>query len=74
MTSRTWMALAGAAAVVALTVSGGVRAQTEAEQREAPAFSPVTAERLLNADAEPHNWLMYSGNYMAQRYHPPGPD
>ncbi len=68
MTTRSWMALAGMAAAVALAASGGVRAQTEAEQREAPAFSPVTPERLVNADAEPHNWLMYSGNYMAQRY------
>ena len=34
----------------------------------APSFSPVTAERLVNSDAEPHNWLMYSGNYSSQRY------
>lgn len=34
----------------------------------APSFSPVTSERLRNADAEPHNWLMYSGNYSSQRY------
>ena len=34
----------------------------------APSFSPITNERLLNSDAEPHNWLMYSGNYFSQRY------
>ena len=34
----------------------------------APSFSPVTAERLVNSDAEPHNWLMYSGQYNGQRY------
>ena len=34
----------------------------------APSFVPVTHERLLNSDAEPENWLMYSGNYFAQRY------
>ena len=34
----------------------------------APSFIPVTNERLLNSDAEPHNWLMYSGNYFSQRY------
>ena len=28
----------------------------------APSFVPVTHERLLNSDAEPENWLMYSGN------------
>jgi len=34
----------------------------------APSFDPVTHERLLNSDAEPQNWLMYSGNYFSQRY------
>ena len=34
----------------------------------APAFSPVTAERLVNAVDEPHNWLMYSGDYKSRRY------
>ena len=28
----------------------------------------VTWERLLNAAAEPHNWLTYSGNLLGQRY------
>ena len=34
----------------------------------AAALSPVTAERLVNAEAEPHNWLMYSGDYESRRY------
>ena len=34
----------------------------------APSFEPVTHERLLNSDAEPENWPMYSGNYFSQRY------
>ena len=34
----------------------------------APSFSPVSWERLLNAAAEPHNWLMYSGTLDSQRY------
>ena len=34
----------------------------------APSFAPVTPQRLLNSDAEPENWLMYSGNYFSQRY------
>jgi alcohol dehydrogenase (cytochrome c) len=28
----------------------------------------VTDERLLNAAAEPHNWLMYGGTFTSQRY------
>jgi alcohol dehydrogenase (cytochrome c) len=28
----------------------------------------VTSERLLDAAAEPHNWLTYSGTYASQRY------
>ena len=43
-------------------------AQTPSGPREAPAFAPVTAERLINAEDEPHNWLMYSGDYKARRY------
>ncbi|MEE2638359.1 MAG: PQQ-dependent dehydrogenase, methanol/ethanol family [Acidobacteriota bacterium] len=31
-------------------------------------FSTVTADRLRNAEAEPHNWLMYSGDYKSRRY------
>ncbi len=30
----------------------------------------VTAERLTNADKEPHNWLMNHRTYDAQRYSP----
>ena len=30
----------------------------------------VTHERLLNADQEPTNWLMYYGNYQGWRYSP----
>ena len=43
-------------------------ARAQADDAGAPAFTPVTAERLVNAEDEPHNWLMYSGNYKAQRY------
>jgi alcohol dehydrogenase (cytochrome c) len=31
---------------------------------------PVTYDRLLHADREPHNWLTYSGNYAGHRYSP----
>src|SRR5262245_38689409 len=30
----------------------------------------VTSERLINADQEPHNWLMNHRTYDAQRYSP----
>src|ERR1044072_2758850 len=32
------------------------------------ADAQVSAERLLNAASEPHNWLSYSGSYMSQRH------
>jgi alcohol dehydrogenase (cytochrome c) len=32
------------------------------------ANAQVTAERLVRAEQEPHNWLTYSGGYMSQRY------
>jgi len=34
------------------------------------AHAQVTSDRLLNAAAEPQNWLTYSGSYMSQRYTP----
>src|SRR4029453_4012677 len=30
--------------------------------------APMTYDRLLHADREPHNWLSYSGNYAGHRY------
>src|SRR4029077_13830791 len=39
----------------------------------APAFAAdVTPERLINADKEPHNWLMNHRTYDGQRYSPLG--
>ncbi len=32
------------------------------------AFAPTTPQRLLNADAEPHNWLMNLSNYSNWNY------
>ena len=32
------------------------------------AAGPITYERLLKADEEPGNWLMYSGNYRSYRH------
>ena len=33
-----------------------------------PGIAQVTNERLVNADKEPRNWLMYSGDYAGRRY------
>ncbi len=35
-----------------------------------PAFSQVSYDRIRNAEAEPQNWLTYSGNYQSHRYSP----
>ena len=35
-----------------------------------PVAKGVTYERILNARAEPHNWLTYYGAYDGQRYSP----
>ena len=43
-------------------------AATTAAGSGAPAFSPVTWERLLAAADEPQNWLMYSGTFDSKRY------
>ena len=57
--------------LVALAI-GSLVVVTDAQQpgndTPIPAFNPVTPERLVNAEDEPHNWLMYSGNYKSQRY------
>ncbi|MDA0280283.1 MAG: alcohol dehydrogenase (cytochrome c) [Pseudohongiellaceae bacterium] len=46
-----------------------VQAQEEPFQTViTPAFSPVTWERLVNAESEPENWMMYSGTLDSQRY------
>ena len=42
--------------------------QSESQSGAAPSFSPVTWERLLNAAAEPENWLMYSGTLDSQHF------
>ncbi|MDP6653169.1 MAG: PQQ-dependent dehydrogenase, methanol/ethanol family [Gammaproteobacteria bacterium] len=42
--------------------------EQEFETVMTPAFSPITWERLVNAEQEPENWLMYSGTLDSQRY------
>jgi alcohol dehydrogenase (cytochrome c) len=49
---------------------GALAAQVIAQQAPAPKPEEggVTHERLVKANAEPQNWLTYSGTYMSQRY------
>ena len=56
------------AMVVALAACAQAASGQEPASGTAPAFSPVTWERLLNAADEPHNWLMYSGTFSSQRF------
>ena len=66
MRQRILLALTVVLTIGALATAS--HAQTQPTETPAPPFTPVTPERLLNAEAEPHNWLMYSGNYKSQRY------
>ncbi len=50
------------------SLATAAHAQRPSDETPVAPFTPVTAERLLNAEDEPHNWLMYSGNYKSQRY------
>ncbi|MFC3713602.1 PQQ-dependent dehydrogenase, methanol/ethanol family [Sphingoaurantiacus capsulatus] len=43
---------------------------SEKEDAPASAASGVSAERLLNASAEPQNWLTHGGTYDEQRFSP----
>ncbi len=60
------LAVAFSCACVAIVTFAG---QTVVSQEPSqPGFRPVTYDRLLKAEAEPGNWLMYSGQYHSQRY------
>ena len=55
--------------LLATTFLGQLIAQEQQfETVMTPAFSPISWERLVNADQEPENWLMYSGTLDSQRY------
>lgn len=54
--------LMAATSVAAIAVTFGAAAYAQEP------FEPTTTERLLNADAEPHNWLLYNGNYSNWHY------
>ena len=42
--------------------------QTSVRHTPTASFTPVTPKRLINAETEPQNWMMYCGNYKSQRY------
>ena len=60
---KRWTFVAGVACVLAF-----VGQPRSGAQSPSPASSLVTADRLANAESEPHNWLMYSGDYKSRRY------
>ena len=66
MPKRLALVLAFAVACAA-TGTASAQAQSDASGA-APALSPVTWERLVNAADEPQNWLMYSGTFDSQRH------
>jgi alcohol dehydrogenase (cytochrome c) len=48
---------------------GGIATgQVRSSEIETSSFEPVTWERLVNAEEEPQNWLMYSGTLDSKRY------
>ena len=54
--------------IIGLVVSVQPISAQQTATTAAPALSPVTWDRLLNAADEPHNWLMYSGTLDSQRF------
>ncbi len=65
---RLAVALALLAFITPVSAQEPSTAAAPAAGSDAPAFSPVTWERLLAAAEEPHNWLMYSGTFDSKRY------
>ena len=56
-----------------IILSGCGQSDSTSELSDNPAASGasvVTTERLVNASAEPHNWLTHGGTYLEQRYSP----
>ena len=66
--TRTHRVFSGLVALTVITLVTMTNAQQNGDDTSVPSFTPVSSDRLLNAESEPHNWLMYSGNYKAQRY------
>jgi len=66
--TRTYRIFSGLIALTVIALVTMTNAQQNGDDTSVPSFTPVSSERLLNAESEPHNWLMYSGNYNAQRY------
>jgi len=61
---RRLLMLVATATLVALPA----HAQPGGSPSAGPSLTPVTWERLVNAENEPENWLMYSGTLDSQRF------
>ena len=66
--TRTHRVFSGLVVLTVIMLVTMTNAQQNGDDTSVPSFTPVSSDRLLNADSEPQNWLMYSGNYKAQRY------
>ena len=66
--TRTHRVFSGLVVLTVIMLVTMTNAQQNGDDTSVPSFTPVSSDRLLNAESEPHNWLMYSGNYNAQRY------
>ena len=66
--TRTYRIFSGLIALTVIALVTMTNAQQNGDDTSVPSFTPVSSDRLLNAESEPQNWLMYSGNYKAQRY------
>ncbi|MCR9296207.1 MAG: PQQ-binding-like beta-propeller repeat protein, partial [bacterium] len=64
----TMLCLLSSAALVAQTEHPGTEADARPSLATQLNFKGVTTDDLLRADQQPHNWLMYSGQYNGQRY------
>ena len=55
--------------MIAVATAGGAAGQDPNRLRgRGPVHAGVTSQQLLNASAQPGNWLTYSGQYNGQRY------
>jgi len=58
------------AAIAFARDEAAARAVGPAESRKSPVSAPVTAQRIVNADKEPGNWLTHGRTYSEQRFSP----
>ena len=58
--TRTHRVFSGLVVLTVIMLVTMTNAQQNGDDTSVPSFTPVSSDRLLNADSEPQNWLMYS--------------